>query len=138
MPMTPREKVYLVDTNVILRYLLGDHAEYSAKAEVFMRDVFKGAKKAEIPDVVIVECIYVMEKYYGIPKTEVVDKLSKIMNFSGIINPDKAEILKALIKYEHSNADIVDCILVARSSSSLVVVSFDKDIEKLNAVSELL
>ena len=129
-------KVYLIDTNVVLRYLLGDHPEFSPKAEAFMFDVSKGVKKAEILNVVIVECIYVMEKYYEIPKTEIVEKLSGILNFSGIVNPDRSEILEALLKYENSNIDIVDCILAARSSPEKVVISFDKDIKKLKAVSE--
>lgn len=136
--MKQREKVYLIDTNVILRYLLGDHAELSAKANVFMQEVSKGAKKAEILDVVIAECIYVLEKYYKIPKNEIVDKLSKIMNFSGMINPDKAKILSALTKYEKSHTDIVDCILAAQSSPSRVVISFDNDMKRLNAVHEHL
>jgi len=129
-------KVYLIDTNVVLRYLLGDHPEFSPKAEAFMFDVSKGVKKAEILNVVIVECIYVMEKYYEIPKTEIVEKLSGILNFSGIVNPDRSEILEALLKYENSNIDIVDCILAACSSPEKVVISFDKDMKKLKAVSE--
>ena len=131
-------KVYLIDTNVVLRYLLGDHPEFSPKAEAFMLDVSNGVKKAEILDVVIVECIYVMEKYYEIPKTEIVEKLSGILNFSGIVNPDRSEILEALLKYGISSIDIVDCILAAHSSPGKVVISFDKDMEKLNAVSETL
>ena len=129
-------KVYLIDTNVVLRYLLGDHPEFSPKAEAFMTDVSTGTKKAEILDIVIVECVYVMEKFYKIPKTEIVEKLSGIMNFSGIVNPDRSEILEALLKYENSSIDIVDCILAARSSPEKVVISFDKDIKKLKAVSE--
>ncbi len=131
-------KVYLIDTNVVLRYLLGDHPELSPKAEAFMSDVFSGAKKAEILDVVIVECIYVMEKYYNIPKSEIVEKLSGILSFSGIVNPDRSEILQALLKYENSNIDIVDCILAARSSPEKVVISFDKDMKTLKAVHETL
>ena len=131
-------KVYLIDTNVVLRYLLGDHPEFSPKAEAFMFDVSKGVKKAEILNVVIVECIYVMEKYYEIPKTEIVKKLSGILNFSGIVNSDRSEILQALLKYENSNIDIVECILAARSSPEKVVISFDKDMKKLKAVRETL
>jgi predicted nucleic-acid-binding protein len=129
-------KVYLIDTNVVLRYLLGDHPEFSPKAEAFMLDVSKGVKKVEILNVVIVEAIYVMEKYYEIPKTEIVEKLSGILNFSGIVNSDRSEILEALLKYENSNIDIVDCILAARSSAEKIVVSFDRDMKKLKAVSE--
>ena len=136
--MKQQEKVYLIDTNVILRYLLGDHPEFSPKAEAFMVNISEGTKKAEIFDVVIVECIYVMEKYYQIPKSEISTKLSGIINFSGIVNPDRSEILEALLKYNSTNIDIVDCILAAHSSPEKVVVSFDKDMKKLKAVSEIL
>jgi predicted nucleic-acid-binding protein len=136
--MQPPEKVYLIDTNVILRYLLEDQKRFSQRAKVFMQDVAKGAKKAELPSVVIVECVYVMEKFYEIPKNEIVDKLSRILNIKGIVNPDKSEILDALIKYENSGTDIVDCILAAKSSPKRVIVSFDKDFKKLKATSEKL
>ena len=131
-------KVYLIDTNVILRYLLGDHKTFSPKAKAFMELVSRGIKKAEIPSVVIVECVYVMEKFYKIPKNEIVDTLNKILNFIGIINQDKSEILEALLKYQNSNADVVDCILAAVSSHEKVIISFDKDFNKLNAFSETI
>ena len=136
--MKSPQKVYLIDTNVVLRYLLGDHAEFSPRAEAFMADLSEGTKNAEILGVVIVECVYVMEKYYEIPKREIVEKLSAILNFSGIVNSDRSEQLEALLKYENSDIDIVDCILAAHSSPERVVISFDKDIEKLKAVRETL
>ena len=131
-------KVYLIDTNVILRYLLGDHKSFSPKAIAFMKLISQGAKKAEIPCVVIVECVYVMEKFYKIPKKEIFNTLTKILNFSGIVNPDKSEILEALLKYANTNADIVDCILAAMSSPEKVIISFDKDFNKLKANSETI
>ena len=136
--MPPPEKVYLIDTNVILRYLLDDHEDFSPKAKAFMQDVAKGSIKAELPTVVVVECVYVMEKFYKIPKNEIVDTLSRILNIKGITNSAKSEILDALIKYEKSNADIVDCILAAKSSPQRVVVSFDKDFKRLKATFEKL
>jgi predicted nucleic acid-binding protein len=61
-----------------------------------------------------------------------------ILNFSGIANSNRSELLQALLKFETSNTDIVDCVLAAMSSSSRVVVSFDKDMLKLKAVTETL
>ena len=136
--MNSIKKAYLIDTNIILRYLLDDHKVHSPKAGAFMAKVFEGTKKAEIPNVVIVECIHVMEKYYQIPKSEISTKLSGILNFPGIVNSDRADILEALLKYNDSNIDIVDCILAAKSSPQKVVISFDKDMKKLKAVSEIL
>jgi len=136
--MQPPEKVYLIDTNVILRYLLNDHKRFSPKSKAFMQDVANGLEKADLAPVVVVECVYVMEKFYEIPKNEIVDKLSRILNIKGIVNPDKSEILAALVKYENSNADIVDCVLATKSSPQRVVVSFDKDLERLKAICETL
>jgi predicted nucleic-acid-binding protein len=136
--MPPPEKVYLIDTNVILRYLLNDHKRFSPKAKAFIQDVAKGIKKAELQSVVVVECVYVMEKFYEIPKKEIVDKLSRILNIKAIVNANKSAILDALVKYENSSADIVDCILAAKSSPQRVIVSFDKDFKRLKATCEKL
>jgi len=115
-------KIYLVDTNVILRYLLGDHPQFSPRADVFFQDIYEGVKKAEILDVVLVECVYVMEKYYRIPKAEITARLSGILNFQGIVNTDKSQALSALLKYEATNTDIVDCILAAASTEARPVI----------------
>jgi predicted nucleic-acid-binding protein len=103
-----------------------------------MQDLAKGLKKAELQSIVVAECVYVMETFYEIPKNEIVDKLSRILNIKGIVNPDKAEILAALVKYENSSADIVDCMLAVKSSPQRVIVSFDKDFKRLKAICEKL
>jgi predicted nucleic-acid-binding protein len=77
-----------------------------------------------------------MEKYYKIAKSEIVDALNRILNFKGIVKPDRSEILSALIKFDETNIDIVDCIIAAQSTPNRVIVSFDKDFSKLKAVSE--
>ncbi len=79
-----------------------------------------------------------MEKFYKIPKNEIVDTLSKILNFIGLLNRDKSEILEALLQYANSNTDVMDCILAAQSSPEKVIISFDKDFDKLNAISETI
>ena len=124
---------YLLDTNVILRYLLDDHPEFSPKASQFMADVSKGKAKAEFPDIVLMECVFVMERHYNVPRSLVVDRLTRIINFEGIINTKKAILLNALLNYKKHNIDIVDCLLCAYSSKDRMVISFDKDFKKLNA-----
>jgi len=103
-----------------------------------MSKIENGTIKAEILDVVTAECVYVMEKFYRIPREKISEKLSKILNFSGIVNSNRSELLQALLKFQTSNTDIVDCILAAISSTSRVVVSSDKDMLKLKAVTETL
>ncbi|MCF8051271.1 MAG: PIN domain-containing protein [Desulfobacterales bacterium] len=129
--MTSPEKVWLIDTNVVLRYLLGDHPELSPQAEIFMTAISEGTRKAEIREVVLVECIYVMEKFYRIPRGEIVEKLSAILNFPGIVPSGKSEMLEALLHFRESTLDIVDCLLAAHASDSRPIMSFDKDFQRL-------
>jgi predicted nucleic-acid-binding protein len=131
--MSSREATYLIDTNVILRYLLDDHPKFSLKATQFMTNISKSEKKAEILDVVLLECIYVMEKFYKIPRQLIVDRLSKIISFDGITNTNKAILITALLTYRKHAIDFVDCLLNAYSSTNKLVVSFDRDFEKSNS-----
>jgi predicted nucleic-acid-binding protein len=134
----PPSKAYLIDTNVVLRFLLDDHATFSPKAKRFMEEVFAKDKTATLSAVVLVECVYVLEKFYRVPRSDITDKLSRLLTYPGIINSDKAELLEALKMYMNSGTDIVDCILAASSSENSLIVSFDKDFQKLRAHTENL
>ena len=136
--MKSPEKVYLIDTNVILRYLLSDHKQFSPKAESFIQDISKGLKKAVIPAVVVVECIYVLEKFYKVSRPEIVETVGSVLNLTGMVNPDKSQLIEALLTYKDHNIDIVDCILAACSSPDKPVVTFDRDLEKIKAFTEKL
>lgn len=129
----PIGKVYLIDTNVVLRFLLDDHSTFSPKAKRFMQAVFNKDRAATLPAVVLVECVYVLEKFYRVPRNAIVGNLSKLLTYPGIVNDDKTELLKALVLYQHSGTDIVDCLLAAASSEHSPIVSFDKDFNKLKA-----
>ena len=53
-----KSKVYVIDTNVIIRYLLADHKDFFEQARSFMEEVKVGRKKALILESVITECVY--------------------------------------------------------------------------------
>ncbi len=131
--MNSHETIHLIDTNVILRYLLDDHPEFSPRATRFMIEVSHSRKKAKILDAVLLECIYVMESFYKIPRGEIVDRLNRVISFNGIVNSNKAILINALLAYEKHGIDFVDCLLYACSSPTHPVVSFDRDFDKLNA-----
>lgn len=112
----------LIDTNVILRYLLNDIKEQAEKAEEIIRN---GA--FTLPEV-IAEVVYVLYKLYKIPRKEINDIVSPV--FKEIEIENKNIILSALTLYSNSSLDFVDCILISRNKIlSEEIFSFDK---KLN------
>lgn len=58
----------ILDTNVILRYLLKDNAKLFEQAKPFMDALKTGENQAYILEGVLVECVYVLLKVYQIPR----------------------------------------------------------------------
>jgi len=122
----------LPDTNVILRYLLGDEPNLYKKASDFFEMVRLGEEKAIILESILVECIYVLIKFYKIPKEEVIDKLKGLLQYKGIVNEDKIELIEAISIFAEKNLDIVDCILCAKAKiQNKILVTFDEKLKKL-------
>lgn len=122
----------LPDTNAIIRYLIGDIPAQYKTAEAFFEKVRKGSEKAFILESVLVECVYVLTKYYGVPRPEVSEKLSSLLHYKGIVNHDDNELLKALALYAVKSIDIVDCILYAKfRGQNHRLFSFDEKLIKM-------
>ena len=126
--MKPPAKGYVLDTNVILRYLLSDDPEQSPRSEALMEKLESGQEGAELPPVVITELVWTLIKFYKVPRSEVSEKLTRILGFRGVISSEKKLITEALALYSQSRADFVDCFLAAKSRrEGIAVYSFDED-----------
>ena len=121
----------LPDTNVVLRYLLCDDAVQYARAAEFFENVRVGKEKAVIMESVLVECVYILMKFYKVPKREVADHLTMLLQYKGIANVDRKTLVEALRIFAEQNLDIVDCILLARARQGKGrLFSFDKALNK--------
>lgn len=125
-------KPRVVDANVVLRYLLEDHADFSPRAAEFLGQVRVGKSQALIPEGVLVECVYVLLKVYGVPRSEVAAKLSGLMRYRGVVNTNREVFLQALSLFDRHRVDIVDAIVFATAQHhDWPTFSFDKDIRRL-------
>ncbi|MDF1615662.1 PIN domain-containing protein [Desulfurivibrio dismutans] len=121
----------LPDTNVVLRYLLRDDPEQFAKVETFFEEVRTGTRRALFMEGVLLECLYVLTKYYQVPRQEAARALSDLLLYKGIVNPNKAILADGLNYFATSNLDPVDCFLLAKSRiDKLPIFSFDKALNK--------
>ena len=83
------KNITVLDTNVILRYVLKDHAEHFKIAQSFMSTVKNGDQTVYIQDSVLAECIYVLLKVYKITKNEASKTLSLLLSYAGISQDNK-------------------------------------------------
>ncbi|HEY9161430.1 MAG TPA: PIN domain-containing protein [Desulfomonilia bacterium] len=125
------KETVIPDTNVILRYLIKDAPEHYIEADVFFDKVYEGRVNAVILECVIAECAYVLGKLYKIPRAEISEHLIELLNYRGISNADKNDLILALKLYSLNTLDIADCIAAAKASGmNAKLFSFDKDLNK--------
>ena len=123
-----KDKV-LLDTNVILRYLLKDHEEFFEKAKKIFDEILSGRMTAQVLQAVLAEVVYVLEKLYRVEREEITEVLSQLLRIKRVHIKDKEIVLKALELYNKKKIDFVDALLCAYGSER-DVISFDKDVQK--------
>lgn len=122
----------LPDTNAILRYLLKDNPVQFKQAAAYFESVRSGKEKALLLESVLVECVYVLTKFYKVPKEEARGSLAALLRYKGFVNSDKDILLEALALFAEENVDMVDCILIATARrNSIPIFSFDRKINIL-------
>jgi predicted nucleic acid-binding protein len=126
-----KDKSILVDTNTILRYLLKDVPDLYEKAETLFKKVRTGEQKIEITEGVLAEVVYVLLKYYRVPKQEALETLGAFLLYKGVAGRSRSEYLQALRLFGETNLDFVDCLLAAGAKARKVdLFTFDKELLK--------
>jgi predicted nucleic-acid-binding protein len=127
------KNTHVVDANVILRFLVGDHPEYFQKSSAFMAKVKAGEVNAYVPEGVLVECVYVLLKVYGVPRGEIAEKLIGLLSYKGMVGENRTSLMQGLRLFSDHNVDIVDALITAIAvERGWQAFSFDKDLLKLS------
>ena len=116
----------LVDANVVLRYLLDDHAELSPKAA----DIIE-RHSVTLPMEVGCEVVYVLQKVYAVERKEIQQQLGDLLNEELVTMDKPAVFLKALECFGDSTLDFVDTLLWAyQTLEQQQIFTFDSKLLK--------
>ncbi len=121
-----------MDSNIILRYLLGDTEASKVKK------ILKGKNTLVIPDIVIAEVVWTLGRFYKWPKEKIAQFLfvllkSKNIEFNeNIIFPTLNTFLKYNIRYTDAYISVV-----MKQSKNKDIYSFDRDFDNTPEVNRL-
>ncbi len=123
--------VSLIDTNIIVRYLVeteGDHFEQSREIMYRIRD---NTLRVHVLSEVLMEVIFVLSKHYKAPLSEIVETLKKILNFPGVANSDKILLIDSLNTMLEKKIDYVDALICTKTKlQHYGWISFDADLAR--------
>jgi predicted nucleic acid-binding protein len=121
-----------LDTNVLIRHLTGDPPEMAARAT----GALAGAEELLLADLVLAECVYVLESFYEVPRERVAELMRAAIALPAIKALDAPSLLRALEVYEVYGLDFAEAYLVAQAETTGVdaVLSFDKTIDRVDTI----
>ncbi|HEY3856842.1 MAG TPA: PIN domain-containing protein [Verrucomicrobiae bacterium] len=123
---------YLVDTNVLLRFLSGESpAQAAAVKKLFLRAA-QGEVVLDVSPVIVAEAFYTLVSFYGVDRPLASEKLSILLKQHGVRTRDSNQVFAALDELQNSNIGFADAFLAAGAKEEgVAVASFDRDFDKL-------
>jgi predicted nucleic-acid-binding protein len=126
---------FLLDTNVLIRFLVHDDAVQSPLADALFAQADRGECVLVLTDVAIAESVWVLSAAYKIDRAKVADSVGAVMVKAGIRCLNLHCMLDALIRFKATNCDFLDCYLAAMAAASgNAVASFDRDMRKFKDI----
>jgi predicted nucleic-acid-binding protein len=111
-----------VDTNILVRFILGDDPVQSARAEMIVQEgVF-------VPITVMLELGWVLGSRYSFDRKQLAETLAALLDVPGITLADEPAIRHAL-RAHAAGADFADALHLAASQGTEAFVTFDKGIK---------
>jgi predicted nucleic-acid-binding protein len=132
--------VVTLDTNVVVRLLVGDDPAQTPIAERAFLEHTRG-DGVFVPIVVLVETSWVLARGYQLSRAIVHERLDRLARTQGVTLESPGVVLEALVDHANGTADFADYVLRASASSAgaLPVLTFDRklareeDVELLRA-----
>lgn len=121
----------LVDTNLIVRYLVQDDEKHAKAAGKLIEACDRGEMEIVILPVVLAESVFVLESFYRRPRPDIAEVLKSLITGPGVEISEPTVHFDALDRYGRTKIHFVDCLIAATAAAEdLPVASFDRDFRK--------
>ena len=125
----------LLDTNLIVRYLVQDHEKHAKAAGKLFEACDRGDLVVVVLPAVLAECVFVLDSFYEHSRENIAAALSTLISSPGVEISEPEIHLDALSRFRRTKLHFVDCLIAATSAAeSAPVATFDQDFRKFTDV----
>ena len=125
----------IVDTNLIVRYLVQDHEKHAKAAAKLFEACDRGELVVVVLPAVLAESVFVLESFYEHPRGDIASALGRFISSPGVEISGQAIHLDALDRYRRTKIHFVDCVIAATAAAEdTPVASFDQDFRRFTDV----
>ncbi len=121
-------KSSILDTNVLVHFLLGDNETQKTKAIKWFREATNGEREIVVKPAIIAEAVYVLESYYGQSRNQIMASMFPFLAMPVLV-VDERDVLLSLWNDYLSGLHFIDAYLLACSRAvNGDILSFDKQL----------
>ncbi|HBL51733.1 MAG: hypothetical protein A3D24_04850 [Candidatus Blackburnbacteria bacterium RIFCSPHIGHO2_02_FULL_39_13] len=125
-------KSVIIDTNGFLRLFLDDIPKQADEIEKLLKKAEKGKVRILVPQIILFEINYILEKYYLLQKQEIIEKLEAVIATPHVTLESREVFSEAIGIYGVNNISFVDSFLLARTKlENVKLFTFDKKLSSL-------
>ncbi len=126
-------KSSFIDTNIFLRFLTADDKGKYAKCRQLFERAVSGKETLVTSELVIAEVVWTLLSFYKVPKQEVIEKVSIILNTPNLKVENQKILTDALAIYSIKSIDFIDAYNSAymRHKKLDKIYSYDTDFDKV-------
>jgi predicted nucleic-acid-binding protein len=121
-----------LDTNVVVRFLVKDDETQSRRAKKLIQEALGKGDAIFIPDVVLIETVWVLERSYRFPKSEIMAIVENLLAAQGVRFNSSDMVRAALMAFENGRGGFADYFLKeqSRDAGCTAVVTFDRKLDR--------
>lgn len=131
----------MIDTNIIIRYLVGDGGDHATKARNLFQNASDGKVILVIPEIVFIEAVHVLRSYYKTNKTDIANALRCLIRLPGVVTSTSIIVLtKGLENFEAVNTPWPDALIAAHAFNANIreIYSFDGHFDKFDGITKII
>lgn len=118
----------VVDTNVILRYLVGDNKKQQQQAQEWFKQAQVGQKRLVIKPLVVAEVCFVLESFYKKSRQDITDALVVLLSQKWLLVDDRQVLLSLWDNYRQGLHFVDSYLLAWADVNQSEVLSFDQEV----------
>lgn len=130
------KKIFL-DTNVWLRFLIGDQKRQYEACKKLIALNEEGKLKVYTSTVVLLEIIYTLLSFYRVKKKTIIADVKAILASRNLTLIQKTDFQKALVLYQKHNIKLADCLIASQLPKNVVLCTYDRDFKKIKKIVSL-
>jgi predicted nucleic-acid-binding protein len=103
-----------IDTNVLVRFLVGDDQRQLQRAQKLIDRASSGGEPVLVSQLVLLEAEWVLRSRYALGKSEIMRAFSGLLDSMELTIEDETSVEQALFLWKDSSAEFADCLIATR------------------------